>query len=169
VRKTRDGVSSASTLEQDPQIAQAFGILSQPWSLTDAAPQRVDSTNQEQEFAREVQAWLCKQSRPETKLLWLPHWSTRHPIEVAGVAELAGLIAGLEIEDWGGIRAAVGDGRWAQVKCMPDEQKLLELHPYAHDRASRPFVWDSFPDLSAGDAAARAWRWLQSTDSRRPR
>ena len=163
MRKTRDGVSSATALKRHSRIAPAIGMLSRRRSLTDAAPRRVDSTNEEQEFAREVQAWLRQQSRPEMKLLWLPHWSTRHPVEVAGVAELAGLIAGLEIEDRGGIRAAVGDGRWAQVKCMPDEQKLLELHPYAHDRASRPFVWDSFPDLSAGDAAARAWRWLQST------
>jgi hypothetical protein len=124
-------------------------------------PQRAASTFEEREFARAVEAWLRERSLPESRVLWFPHWNRECPQQIACLAQLSDLIGGLDGGDWGGIRRATGDGRWAQVKCMPDRKSFLELHPYQHDRASRPFVWDSFPDLNPAQAAARALQWVQ--------
>jgi len=129
--------------------------------LTIPVPELDFSTRQERRFFREVEAWLQEYSLPDGVVLWLPHWSLQNCVEVEDIAHLHRLIAAVEIGDWGGIRKS-GDGRWAQAKVMPDRSTLLELHPYAHNRASLPFIWDAFPDLSAGQAASRAWRWLQA-------
>jgi hypothetical protein len=124
--------------------------------------QRARSTHMELEFADAVEVWLRDQWLPADIVLWFPRWNRGTPVKVTGTAQLAHLIGSLEDGDWGGIRNAAGDGRWAQLKCVAGQGTFLELHPYQHDRASRPFVWDSFPNLVPGDAATRAWRWVHT-------
>jgi hypothetical protein len=130
--------------------------------VTAPPPQRARSTHMEREFACAVEAWLRDQSLPADTVLWFPHWNNGCPVNITGAAQLAHLIGALEVQDWGGVRNAAGDGRWAQVKCVAGQGTFLELHPYQHDRASRPFVWDSFPNLGPRDAATRAWRWVHT-------
>jgi hypothetical protein len=122
------------------------------------------SNPEERLLAREVETWLWEQSLPDGVVLWFPHWLRQHAVEVAHATHLEGLIAGLEVGDWGGIRTA-GAGRWAQAKHALDGASILELHPYAHDRPSLPFVWQTFTGLSAGQAAPRAWRWVATNGS----
>lgn len=121
------------------------------------------STREEKGFAAEVEVWLRGQTLPEGCVLWYPHWDRSSLVEVTSAVHLAHLTAGLEVGDWGGISRPTEDGRWAQVVCEQDGSKYLELHPYRHNRALLPFVWDSYADLSAGVAADRTWRWLQTT------
>lgn len=93
-------------------------------------------TREERLFARQVDEWLREQSLPSGVVLWVPHWDDRNALEVANVAQLEHIIAAVEAEDYGGIRMA-GDAKWAQVKCVPDHTKYLELHPYRHGDGCR--------------------------------
>jgi hypothetical protein len=121
------------------------------------------STREEKGFAAEVEVWLRGQTLPQGCVLWYPRWVDSYAAEIAGGSQLALMIAGLDIGEFGGICRTIGDGRWAQVVCEQDGSKYLELHPYRHNRALLPFVWDSYADLTAGVAADRTWRWMQTT------
>ncbi len=124
------------------------------------------STRDERRFASQVQEWLVDRSVPAESVVWLPHWNAGRLIEVESLAHLEALIAGIEVAGYAGLRRHLSDARWAQVKHMPDATRYLELHPYAHDRPSRPFVWTSLPELTARDAAALAWDWVRSSTAR---
>jgi hypothetical protein len=162
MNQTRTSSTRAKWREVEAGNGPAFGTLIRATPLSAPPPQWARSIQMEREFATAVEAWLRDLWLSADTVLWFPHWNRGTPVTVTGAAHLAYLIGSLDAGDWGGVRNAAGDGRWAQLKYVAGQRTFLELHPYQHDRASRPFVWDSFPNLVPGDAATRAWRWVHT-------